>query len=183
MIYVVDTNVFSRTFKNISLEIFDDIWGPWDELMNNGQVISVDEVYLELESYWGNKVSEMDWLKKHKDSFQKTTNEEGFIVAKIFKSKKFREGIKESSLRSGSPEADALLVAKAKAVGGVIVTAESDQKPHSEKIPNICVAFDVPYMEINEFYKMLKNLYQGKKQLLNVSICHKLGIRTLLDKG
>jgi len=62
------------------------------------------------------------------------TSEEGYIVAEIFKNRKFREGIKEKSLRSGSPEADALLVAKAKAkakakaVGGVIVTAESDQK-------------------------------------------------------
>ena len=89
-------------------------------------------------------------------------------------------------MRSGSPEADALHVAKAKAkakakaVGGVIVTAESDQKPNSEKIPNICVAFGVSYMSINEFYKMLRNVHQGKSQLSNISICHELGKPTLV---
>lgn len=178
---MVDTNVFSRTFRNVHLDVFEDIWNPWGELMDEGQIISVDEVYRELESYFGDKVPEMKWLKNHKSSFLKPTNEEGYIVAGIFQNKKFREGIKERSLRSGSPEADAFLVAKAKAIDGVIVTAESDQKPHSEKIPNICVAYGVPYMGIKEFYKMLKNVYQGKNPLSNISICYELGKPTLVE--
>mgnify|MGYP001014449638 CR=1 FL=1 len=181
MIFVVDTNVFSRTFKNVSLDVFDDIWEPWAKLMERGNLISVDEVYLELEAYWGKKAREMEWLKKHKDSFQKLTNAEGIIVAEIFKNKKFREGVKEASLRSGSPEADALLVAKAKVVGGILVTAESDEKPNSEKIPNICVAFNVPYMGINEFYKMLKNIYKQKNQMAGVHICYELGVPKAID--
>jgi hypothetical protein len=175
MIYVIDTNVFSRTFKNVSLDVFDDIWEPWANLMASGKAISVDEVFYELQAYWGDKPPEMKWLKKYRDSFQKLTNEEGLILREIFKDKKFREGVKEKSLRSGSPEADALLVAKAKSIGGIVVTAESDNKPHSEKIPNICVAFGVPYMIVNDFYKMLKNIHQGKNPLLNVSICYELG--------
>lgn len=180
MIYVVDTNVFSRTFRNISLDVFDDIWEPWAELMDKGQIISVDEVYNELLSYWGDKAKEMKWLNEHKTSFQKTTNEEGYIVAEIYKNKKFREGVKEKSLRLGTPEADAFLVAKAKVVGGVVVTAESDKKPHSEKIPNICVNLKIPYMRINDFYKMLKNIYQGKSPMFNVGICYELGISTIV---
>lgn len=178
MIFVVDTNIFSRSLKNLSFEVFYDIWEPWAELMDNGEIISVDEVYSELENYWGNKDKEMDWIKKHKKSYQKITNREGYIVADIYKNNKFREGVKESSLRAGSPEADAFLVAKAKSVEGIVVTAESDQKPNSEKIPNICSAFGVPYMGIDYFYKMLKNLYHGKKQLQDVGICYKLGVLT-----
>ena len=182
MIFVVDTNVFSKALRNVSLDVFYDIWEPWAALMDNGQIISVDEVFLELQSDWGDKAKEMQWLNKHKSSFQNTTNKEGYIVAEIFKNNKYREGIKEKSLRSGSPEADAFLVAKAKAVGGIIVTAESDQKPHSEKIPNMCIDFDVPYIVLNEFYMMLRNLYQGKSQLLNVGICYELGKSTIVEE-
>lgn len=175
MICVVDTNIFSRSLRNVPLDVFDDIWTPWSKLMEDGKIISVDEVYSELEAYWGDKTEEMKWLKQYNSSFQKISNKEGFIIAEIFKNKKFREGIKEASLRSGSPEADAMLVAKAKNVGGIIVTAESDQKPNSEKIPNICIAVGVPYMRINEFYKMLRNVHNGRDQMQNVQICCELG--------
>jgi hypothetical protein len=181
MIFVVDTNVYSRTFKNVPLDVFDDIWKPWSILIENGTAISVEEVYQELLSYWGDKPAEMKWLSKRKDSFQKITNEEGFVVAEIFKNKKFREGVKEASLRIGSPEADALLVAKAKIVCGVVVTAESDEKPNSEKIPNICCAFKVPYMRINDFYRMLKNIHNGISQMFNVGVCYELGVITIID--
>lgn len=174
MIYVVDTNIFSKTFRNISIDVFNDIWEPWSEMMMNGKIISVDEAYEELLTYWGRKAQEMLWLSKHKDAFQKMTNDEGLIVSEIFKNKKFREGIKESSLRSGTPEADAFLVAKAKVVGGVVVTDESNCKPNSEKIPNICVKFNVPYMKKNDFYRMLKNVHAGREELNIVTIYYDL---------
>lgn len=48
IIYVVDNNIFSRTFKNLSMEVFDDIWKPWSLYMKSGRIVSVDEVYREL---------------------------------------------------------------------------------------------------------------------------------------
>ena len=48
MIYVVDNNIFSRSFKNLSMDVFDDIWEPWSLYMRTGKIISVDEVYREL---------------------------------------------------------------------------------------------------------------------------------------
>lgn len=175
MIYVVDNNIFSRSFRNLSLDVFDDIWTPWSSMITSGIIISVDEVLCELNQRWDAESKEGKWLKKHKDCFQKTTNAEGFVVADIFKNKKFREGIKEASLRNGSPEADALLVAKARVAGGTIVTAESDQKPNSEKIPNMAVAFGVPYMKIDDFYRMLRNVHFGRPEHQQVSIYYKLG--------
>ena len=177
MIYVIDTNIFSRTFKNLSFDVFDDIWIPWSTYMKNGRIISVDEVLCELINKWGDKTSkEGQWLAEHKDSFLKPSDEEGAIVAEIFKNKKFREGVKEKSLREGSPEADALLVAKAKITGGIVVTAESDNKPNSEKIPNIACAFEVPYMKIDDFYKMLKNISSGKAENTGVLFYRQLGV-------
>lgn len=181
-IYVVDTNVFSRSLKNLSLDVFEDIYAPWATGMKNGTIISVDEVYRELNAFWGaedkeDKITKKDkrtkegiWLKNHKNAFQPLTDAEGKIVASIFASKKFREGVKEKSLRSGTPEADAILVAKAKCIDGIIVTDESNEKPNAEKIPNICVAFDVPYIKKDDFYRVLRNMYYGKPELENVTV-------------
>lgn len=178
MIYVVDNNIFSRSFKNLSMDVFDDIWEPWSLYMRTGKIISVDEVYREL-GIWVNSTGKDRislWLKAHKEYFEKPTNDEGYILQEIFKNKKFREGIKEKSLREGSPEADAFLVAKAKYIKGIVVTAESDEKPNSEKIPNMAVALDVPYMKIDDFYKMLRNVHNDRKENLGVNIYRQLGV-------
>lgn len=176
--YVVDNNIFSRTFKNLSMDVFDDIWKPWSRYMISGRIISVDEVFRELSVWTGDKDKDRisAWLNAHKDYFIKPTNEEGFILQEIFKHKKFREGIKEKSLRQGSPEADAFLVAKAKYIGGIVVTAESDDKPNSEKIPNIAVSLNVPYMKIDDFYKMLRNIHNNRPENFDVDIYKALGI-------
>jgi hypothetical protein len=131
------------------MDVFDDIWEPWSQYISEGKIISVDEVYQELKN-WGfvrDKENDDDisiWLKKHKSCFRIPTDEEGYIIREIFTSKKFRESVKEKSLRSGSPEADVFLIAKAKLVGGIVVTTESDSKPNSAKIPNIAVSMGVP---------------------------------------
>ena len=171
MIFVVDNNIFSQSFNNLSFSVFEElIYAPWSKLIFDGIVISVDEVYRELQEKWSEKSPEGKWLKKHKMCFQNTTNDEGVIIADIFKSKKFQEGVKEKSIRSGTPEADAFLVAKAKIVGGIVVTAESDEKPHSEKVPNIAMSQGVPYMKKDDFYQVLKNVSQGKPMKQGVEI-------------
>ncbi|TYC84184.1 DUF4411 family protein [Acetobacterium wieringae] len=174
--YVIDTNIFSKSLKNLPFKAFQDVWEPWSSMMKNGKIVSVAEAYEELINYWGSKNSEeFNWLKMHKQFFLKPTNEEGGIVAEIFKSKKFREGVKEKSLRSGSPEADAFLVAKAKVGNGILVTDESDEKPNSEKIPNICEAFQVPYMKKEDFYILLKSIYYEKEVCEQVNVQYALG--------
>ena len=175
-IFVIDNNIFSRTLRNMAMDsgVFDNIYKPLEAGLKNGTMISVDEVYLELHTLWGaenakdKRVKEGEWLKKYKSAFKSLTDAEGKILADIFKNKKFREGIKEKSLRAGSYEADAILVAKAKCVNGIVVTAESTAKPNSEKIPNICVAQGVPFIGIQDFYKVLNNISQGKSELEGV---------------
>lgn len=182
MIFIVDNNVFSRAFNTMAFDVFEDIWLPWSDLMEKGTIVSVDEVYCELLVRWSEKSEEGKWLKNHKDSFHKPSNDEGYIVSDIFKNRKFRESIKESSLRNGSPEADAFIIAKAKVENGIVVTSESDKKPNSEKIPNIAIAFDVPYMNMDEFFRMLKNIYNGREVFDGVCICQKLALPVLLSE-
>jgi hypothetical protein len=187
-IYVVDTNVYSHALNQfIPFDVFNYIWEPWSTGMKEGYILSVDEAYNELSIFWDpekckdkykrdTRTEQGKWLKLHKDCFLPMSEAECHSLAHIFISKKFQEGIKEDSLRLGTPEADAILVAKAKHIGGIVVTNESNSKPNSEKIPNICVALDVPYTTRPQFYRILKNLYTGQPEHENVIIYH-----TLLD--
>lgn len=185
-IYVVDTNVYSQALNQfMPFDVFDHIWEPWSKGMKEGYILSVDEAYNELAIFWDpeknkdknkrdTRTEQGKWLKSHKDCFLGMSEAECHILADIFKSKKFQEGIKEDSLRLGTPEADAILVAKAKHIGGIVVTNESNSKPNSEKIPNICVALGVPYTTRTEFYRILKNLHTNRPEHENVTIFHAL---------
>lgn len=76
-------------------------------------------------------------------------------------------------MRNGTPEADAMLVAKAKVINGIVVTTEGE-KENLEKIPNIAMAFGVPYMIRDNFYRMLRNIHFGKMEYEGVNICTQL---------
>jgi hypothetical protein len=107
--------------------------------------------------YYAQGTEQFDWLKSHKKAFQDMTNEESKVLREIFKYKKFQEGVKEKNIRDGKPEADAILVAKAKCVKGIIVTDESGSKPNSSRIPNICEKFGVPFIGGKDFYIILQS--------------------------
>lgn len=176
MIYVVDTNVFSKALLNLDLTVFSDIYEPWSELIEKSRVISCDEVFHELERRFGKKDQSMAWLKQNRKCFQDLTNDEAQLVRNIYSSNKFREGVKEKNIREGNPEADAMLVAKAKVNNGVIVTDEKNHAPNSEKIPNIAVTMSVQYMQGSEFFRVLKNLSAGKDELNGVTIFDTLNL-------
>lgn len=55
----------------------------------------------------------------------------------IFKKRHFQDNIEKIKLLKGGPVADPFLVAKAKALNGIVVTQE-EFKPNSVKLPNIC---------------------------------------------
>lgn len=160
---VLDTNIFAYSFNNMDFDIFDMFWKPWESMMLSGEIISVDEAKRELLSKWGTKNAKGKWLSKqgawiakYSSTFLPVTCAEGDIITHIFSNRKFMDGIKEKSLLTGSPEADAMLVAKAKAEKAILVTAEKF-KPSSEKIPNMCIFENVPYMNKESFYQLLKN--------------------------
>lgn len=181
MKYVIDNNIFSRSLISyLPFDVFDFIWQPLEKLIEDGIVISVSEVLCELEKRWETKKGiEWQWLMKNKSCFLKPSNEECKIVAEIFNYPKFRESVKAKSLFKGTPEADAFLVAKAKVIGGIIVTAEKDS-PNSEKIPCIASKLKVPYIKEKDFYRLLKNIHERKNELKNIPIYYELGKKTVL---
>lgn len=70
----------------------------------------------------------------------------------------------------GSPEADAMIVAKAISLGAIVVTNEANNKPNAEKLPNMCVAYKVKYIKLEDFYQVLSNISLGKGELEGVNV-------------
>jgi len=176
-IFVVDNNIYSSTLRNMGMEyhVFDHIYEPWSKGMSNGSIISVDEVYSELKRLFETKKDKKwEWIDNYRAAFKFPNDEEGEIVKEIYKNPKFRERLKEKDFLGYNPGADAFLVAKAKYVGGIVVTDESNTKPNSDRIPNICVEFKIPYIQRQKFYLVLKNMYEGNHDLKDVTLHYDL---------
>lgn len=82
--------------------------------------------------------------------FLNPTNEESIYIRTLFQNPKMRESIHEKNIVKNRPAADAYLVAKAKALGAVVVTKE-EYKPHSAQLPNVCEALDIEWISYDEF--------------------------------
>ncbi len=61
-----------------------------------------------------------------------------------------RENIHTKNILANRPSADAYIVAKAKNIGGTVVSVET-YKPNSAQMPNMCEFVGVPYMIYNDF--------------------------------
>lgn len=153
MKYILDTNFF-RTFfrfydKDVSPELFENL----DKMIKNGDIISVKEVYHELEKQHQNDSEVMQMIGRIKKIFQEPTNEEAVdILFQIYQNRNFQNNISQKNMLNGSPVADAFLVAKAKTSKGTLVTSENFS-PNAAKIPNICNEFGVNYIDFKTFLK------------------------------
>ncbi|MDR1872371.1 MAG: DUF4411 family protein [Deltaproteobacteria bacterium] len=172
-IFVLDNNIFSSSLLHIPFSIFTDLYFPWSNGMKEGYLISVEEVFKELMVFFQKNKdkypSEYSWLQNHKNAFKGMTRNDSTYVRKILNDNKFREGVKPQSILQGLPQADAILVAKAKTVNGIIITEESSIKPNSDRIPNICAKFDIPCFNLYDFYKIIKeNLFNNADFIQNL---------------
>ena len=137
-------------------KLFERIWMSLSSAIQQGSVISVDECYNELEKQLSSENESLKWLSENKTMFKAPSNAESLIMREIFKSKKFRESIHTKNIRDNRPSADAYLVAKAKCIGGVIVTAE-EYKPNSAQLPNLCEAFGVQVVSYDDFMEYIQS--------------------------
>lgn len=162
--YVVDTNVFSNAFKFTKIKSFPTFWYTLEYLLENEIVTSVREVYRELESFFISNSSDNDdvsrWLKNNKKYFAMPTVEDCINITKIFKNKHYRQLIKRQNVLEGKPEGDPFVIAKAMSENKTVVTNEKFKK-NAAKIPNVCKAFDVDYIDGDEFFQFVNEYFDN----------------------
>lgn len=148
MIYVFDTSAFV-TLKHFYPSTFPSLWTGLDKLITAGQLVSVREVFNELDDY-----NEADfiqnWAKQNKKIFATPSREEQELVQKILAVPHFQSLIGSKAILKGTPVADPFVIAAAWARKGTVVTQEQ-LKPNAAKIPNVCAHFKVPCINLETF--------------------------------
>lgn len=148
MQYVFDTNSF-RVLENYYPERFPSFWINFNEVVDAGTVISVREVYNEVE----NQVRPTwlrEWVKQRRAIFLTPGSTETEFVADIFQVPHFHSLVRASQVLQGGTVADPFIIACAKITGGCVVTEEA-VRPNAAKIPNVCDHFGVERTSMEGF--------------------------------
>jgi hypothetical protein len=151
--YIFDQNVFMTIFGYYYEIAFPSFWEYFDQYILEGKIISVREVLNEIESHHNKESNLVKWAKNHKDIFLQPTEPEIEIVKIIFSNPQFQVIISKQSQLEGKPVADPFIIAKAKILGGFVVSNES-YKSHGVKIPNICEYFNVKCINLGKFMEI-----------------------------
>lgn len=125
--------------------VFKSYWNNLNQLAQNKDVLSVREVYNEIQK--GSDIIS-EWAEKNKDIFEKPSKDEFEIVKDILA--KHKELIRVVNFTGGSPVADPFIIAKAK-VNNLIVVTQETFRENAHKIPNICKELNLKYITLEEF--------------------------------
>jgi len=148
MIYVFDSDALIELFKHYYHSRFPTLWERFDNLVLAGHIISVREVSNEI-MQWDDNLAV--WAKKNKNIFPASSAEELRFVTEIFRRKHFQANIRKKVRLKGKPVADPFVIAKAKIVQNGCVVTQEIFKQNGAKIPNICEAFRIPYINLEGF--------------------------------
>jgi len=96
VIYIFDTSPLSALFRNYYRGQFPSLWAKFDALVDNGQILSVREVFKEIGE---SSIEPMrEWAAAHQEVFTTPTAEEGAFVVRIFAVPHFQQNIEQQKL-------------------------------------------------------------------------------------
>lgn len=148
MKYVFDSGPLIDLFRHYYPERFPSLWDKFHSLVSSGEIISVREVYNEIDS---RDDALAKWAKEQKDIFfSPSTSEELRFVGEIFKIEHFQAMVRKQERLGGKPVADPFVIARAKIFCCAVVTVEVF-KENAPKIPNVCKHFSIPCVNLEEF--------------------------------
>jgi len=148
MIYVFDNSPLSTLFKNYYPRRFPTLWKNFDELVDNGDIVSTREVLREIED--GATESLREWAAQNGELFTTPNAEEGAFVTRIYAEQHFQQNIERQKMLKGGRNADPFVIAKAAVTESTVVTMEQG-KENAVKIPNICNHFGIQCMTLEDF--------------------------------
>jgi hypothetical protein len=134
-------------FRHYYPDRFPSLWDRFDELAEEGRILSVREVARELA---GQEDRLSEWVRNNRAFFYDPGPAELEFVARIFEVPHFQGLIRQQERLQGKPVADPFVIAKAAELNdGCVVTSET-YKENASKIPNVCDHFGVPYIDLEE---------------------------------
>jgi hypothetical protein len=150
MKYIFDSGPLIDLFRHYYPERFPSLWEKFHLLVSKGKIISVKEVYNEIE---GKEDELAYWAKEQKDGlFLPSTPAELRFVTNIFKVPHFQVMIRKQERLQGKPVADPFVIARAKISDCPVVTTEIF-KDNAAQIPNVCKHFSIQCINLEGFMK------------------------------
>jgi len=148
LIHIFDTSSF-RVLEHYYPGRFPSLWKLLDEAAEAGGLVSVREVYKELE-FLAREDWFRTWVREHRKIFLPPTAEEAEFLRQIFAVKHFQTLVGEKQRLKGQPVADPFVIAAARVRQACVVTEEA-MKPNAAKIPNVCQHFGVRCTDVEGF--------------------------------
>lgn len=149
MIYVFDNSSLSNILNHYYQDRFPSFWEKFNEIVSNGNLISVREVRNELTGKFDDETIEV-LMEHNKDFFSIPTPEELNFITQIYSVRHFQQNLDKKKILSGGYFADPFVIVKAKIIEGTVIT-EEEFKEHGAKIPNICEYFQIPCKKLEGF--------------------------------
>jgi hypothetical protein len=128
-------DLWCRWFKPT---IVPSLWERLDELAKSGELISTEEVLVEIERKEDGLHA---WVNERKDMFHELTDEVQAAVTKIMV--EFPKFVDE---RTGKSFADPFVIATAMVTETIVVTGESYGTPNRPMIPVVCDHYGVKWI-------------------------------------
>jgi Domain of unknown function (DUF4411) len=156
--YWVDANVFIEAHqKSYPMDIAEGFWKWMSSRVADGTIVCPRMVYQEIAENTDRRDLLSLWFQSRHDaglcigSNKPIQDQVGLINAYVYAKYKYPHG---TVFAKG---ADSWVIAHALVDHGIVVTQESNLHPNAKKprIPDICKAFNVPFMDR---LQMLKNL-------------------------
>lgn len=149
MKFIIDSNIFIQTHKDLPCDIWCSFWNNFETLLGSGDVVSIAKVYDEISR--GND-DLLSWVNQHtsKDIFIEIDNDVMMCYAELIKWAN-SQNFTQTACDTFADVADSYLIATAKAKGLVVVTLEKSN-PDSKKrikIPDACAAVGVRCIDLN----------------------------------
>jgi hypothetical protein len=162
-LFILDTNCFIQSHRiTYPLDVFTTFWEKIKSLSYERKITSIDKVRDEI---FKNDDELKEWIEKNlpEDFFQNTETQniiDNYIrIAQWADSKKdhYHEKAIKDFLKDDN--ADAWLIAYALTINEdcIIVTQEKSEPNRKSKIkiPDVCIAFGLPYKNLIEMFRML----------------------------
>ena len=143
MAYILDTNIFIRSKNEMPFDLWPSFWAKVQQLVTSGQVYSCVKVKAEIDK---GKDELTQWMRNNAPS--------SFFIPLDASNTIFKPEAK----REYAINADAYLVATAKAKGLTLVTYETSD-PNCRKrvkIPDACIDLGVRYCDLNTMLRELQ---------------------------
>lgn len=148
MFYVFDTNSFI-VMGHYYPQQFPSFWNKFDQAVNVGKIISVREVFRELDRE-ASAPHLSHWVEHHRSIFTTPNAAATQFVGTIFSVPHFQALVSEKNRLAGRPCADPFIIAWAKVTNSCVVTEEKE-RPNAPKIPNVCRHFGVDCTNLQGF--------------------------------